>query len=53
VEDHHRELKEVMEEYGHVGQEVRKTIGDVASAFMGAQRGAGIVVLQTANVPLD
>ena len=50
MEDHERELREVMGEDGHehVGNEVRKTIGDVASAFVAARRGAGIV-LQASN----
>jgi hypothetical protein len=51
VEDHGQELREVMGEdgHGHIGHEVRKTIGDVASAFVAARRGAGIVVLQASN----
>src|ERR1700722_4498430 len=53
VEDHHQELKELMEEHGHVGQEVRKTIGDVASSYVAAGRGAAVVVLQAAHAPLD
>ncbi|KAL1741415.1 Sodium/hydrogen exchanger family-domain-containing protein [Schizophyllum fasciatum] len=53
VETHAKELKEVMERYAHVGVEVRKTVGDVATAFVSADRGAGVVVLQAANVGLE
>lgn len=50
VEDHRKELKELMEEFGGgVGPEVRKAIGNVASAFVLAGVGDGIVVLQTAT----
>ncbi|KAJ2934165.1 hypothetical protein H1R20_g2904, partial [Candolleomyces eurysporus] len=48
VEDHRRELKDVMDEYGQLGPEVRKALGDVASAFVAADIASGIVVLQTA-----
>ena len=34
VEDHHKELKKLVETHGSVGGEVRKTIGDVASALV-------------------
>ena len=53
VEDHRGELKEVMDRYGSVGNEVKKTIGDVATALLVAGRGAGIIVMQAANVALD
>ncbi|KAJ7504288.1 Sodium/hydrogen exchanger family-domain-containing protein [Mycena galericulata] len=49
VEDHAGELKELIEEYGSVGTEVRKTMGDVASAFVVASTGSGIVVVQAAT----
>ncbi|KAF9565112.1 hypothetical protein CPC08DRAFT_630409 [Agrocybe pediades] len=49
VENHRKELKELMDEHGRLGSEVRKTIGDVATAFVVAGVGSGIVVLQAAN----
>ncbi|PPQ69428.1 hypothetical protein CVT24_001477 [Panaeolus cyanescens] len=50
VENHRKELKQLMEEHEHVSTEVRKTIGDVATAFVVAGVGSGIVVLQAAGV---
>ena len=41
-----------MDEHIHVGAEVRKTVGDVATAFVVAGVGSGIVVLQAAPVSL-
>ncbi len=38
-----------MQEHGDVGAEVRKTIGDVATTFVVAGVGSGIVVLQAAG----
>ena len=49
-ETYHRELRQVMEEHGHVGSEVRRTLGDVATAILLAGRGAGIIVLQAAHI---
>lgn len=49
VENHRYELKELMDEYQNVGTEVRKTIGDVATAFLVAGCGTGVVVLQAAG----
>lgn len=49
VENHRRELKELMNECEDVGEEVRKTIGDVATAFVVAGVGSGVVVLQAAG----
>ncbi|KAL1667018.1 Sodium/hydrogen exchanger family-domain-containing protein [Schizophyllum commune] len=53
VENHAKELKEVMERYTHVGVEVRKTVGDVATAFVSADSGAGVVVVQAANIAVE
>ncbi|KAG6888532.1 hypothetical protein C0995_007644 [Termitomyces sp. Mi166 len=49
VENHAKELKDVMAEYGSVRSEVKKTIGDVATAFVVAGCAEGVVVLQEAN----
>lgn len=49
VEDHGKELKDLMHEYENVGSEVKKTIGDVGAAFVVAGRGTGMVVLQAAH----
>jgi hypothetical protein len=49
VENHQQELRELMEEHGRVGAEVRKTVGDVATAFVVAGVGSGVVVLQAAG----
>ncbi|KAJ7066533.1 Sodium/hydrogen exchanger family-domain-containing protein [Mycena amicta] len=50
VENHAGELKELVGEYGSVGAEVRKTMGDVASAFVVAGAGDGLVVLQAGRI---
>jgi hypothetical protein len=52
VESHAAELKTLMEKYGSTSaaSEVRKTIGDVATAFVAARSYAGLIVLQ-ANTP--
>lgn len=49
VEDHHKELKKLIEAYGHVGGEVRKTIGDVATALVASGCNVGLIVLQASN----
>ncbi|TFK34191.1 Sodium/hydrogen exchanger family-domain-containing protein, partial [Crucibulum laeve] len=48
VENHLSELKGLMEEHRHVSSEVRKTVGDVATGFVVAGCGSGVVVLQAA-----
>jgi hypothetical protein len=48
VESHQQELKELTEEHGSVGHEVKKTIGDVATAFVVSGCKAGLVVVQAA-----
>ncbi|KAG1814783.1 Sodium/hydrogen exchanger family-domain-containing protein [Suillus subaureus] len=54
VENHHAELKDLVEEYRVVGHEVTsKTIGDVATAFMVSGCATAMVVLQAANVGLE
>jgi len=50
VENHAEELKELIDEYGSVGSEVRKTMGDVASSFVVASAGSGLVVVQAADI---
>lgn len=53
VENHHSELKQLMEQHSAFGSEVRKTVGDVAAALMATGCKASIVVLQAANVSQD
>ena len=48
VENHSVELQTLMDEHSHVGAEVRKTVGDVATAFVVAGVGSGVVVVQAA-----
>lgn len=50
VENHRKELNELMSEHEYVGAEVRKTIGDVGTAFVVAGVGSGIVVVQAAGI---
>jgi hypothetical protein len=47
--DHRMELKEIMADRGSLGAEVRKTVGDVASAFVLSGVGSGVLVLQAAG----
>jgi len=49
VENHRTELQTLMNEHSYVGAEVRKTIGDVATAFVVAKVGSGVVVVQAAT----
>ncbi|KAG1858827.1 Sodium/hydrogen exchanger family-domain-containing protein [Suillus subluteus] len=54
VENHHAELKDLVEEHRVVGHEVtRKTIGDVATAFVVSGCATAMVVLQAANVETE
>lgn len=53
AENHHAELKGLIEEYGSVASEVKKTVGDVASAFISTRSEASVVVLQAANASVD
>ncbi|KAI0344479.1 hypothetical protein BDW22DRAFT_1326663 [Trametopsis cervina] len=53
AENHHAELKQLIDEHGGVASEVKKTVGDVASAFIVTGSKASIVVLQAANVADD
>lgn len=54
VEDHHAELKELSDERGeHLTSDVRKTIGDVASAFVVTDVRAALVVMQATTAAMD
>ncbi|THH13512.1 hypothetical protein EW146_g6712 [Bondarzewia mesenterica] len=53
VENHHAELKKLMEEHGAIGSEVKKTVGDVATAFILSRCNAGLVVMQAATTSLE
>ena len=48
VENHHAELKTVMEEHGGVGNEVKRTVGDVTTALVVSGCQASMIVFQTA-----
>ena len=48
VENHHVELKALVEEYGGVGGEVKRTVGDVATALVVSRCQANVIVFQTA-----
>jgi len=52
VENHRDELKQLVEEHGSVGNEVKKTIGDVATALVVSGCKAGLVVIQ-AGAPTE
>lgn len=49
VETHSREIDDLMGECGHVGSEVKKTIGDVATSFVLSRCGSGVIVVQAAT----
>jgi len=55
VEDHHVELKDLVDEHQvPVGYKVmKKTIGDVATAFLVSKCASAVVVLQAANVAME
>lgn len=53
VENHRKELSMMIEKHGSVGHEVKKTIGDVATAFVVSGCKASLVVIQAANTPAD
>ena len=48
VENHHAELKGVMEEHGGVGNEVKRTVGDVTTALVVSGCQASMIVFQAA-----
>ncbi|CCL99749.1 uncharacterized protein FIBRA_01771 [Fibroporia radiculosa] len=52
-EYHQQELKQLMEHHGAVGSEIRKTMGDVASALLVTGSKASIAVFQAADTSLD
>ncbi|TBU30002.1 Sodium/hydrogen exchanger family-domain-containing protein [Dichomitus squalens] len=48
VENHHAELKTIMEEHGGVGSEVKRTVGDVTTALVVSGCQANVIVFQAA-----
>jgi hypothetical protein len=46
-------LKQLMTAHGNVGNDVKRTLGDMATAFLLAGRGAGIIVLQAAHTSVE
>lgn len=53
VESHGKELDEILEEKGPVGNEVRKTMGDVATAVIVSGLSAGLLVVQAGKGNTD
>ncbi|EKM52040.1 uncharacterized protein PHACADRAFT_187402 [Phanerochaete carnosa HHB-10118-sp] len=53
AENHHVELKGLMDEHGGIATEVKKTVGDVAAAFIVTGSKTSIVVLQAADAGVD
>ena len=55
VENHHAEIKTVMEEHGtaNLGSEVRKTVGDVAASIILSKCDTNVAVVQAAHAALD
>ncbi|KZS90464.1 hypothetical protein SISNIDRAFT_443933 [Sistotremastrum niveocremeum HHB9708] len=51
VESHQAELDAIVRDSGGIGQEFRKTVGDVASALVVTGSQDGLIVMQAANVP--
>lgn len=49
AENHSQEMKTLIEEHGQVPSEVRKTMGDVASAFIMTGSSSGVMILQAAS----
>jgi len=45
----HRELKEVMEMHGKMDGDVKKTVGDVATALVVSGCDNGLIVMQAAQ----
>ncbi|KAI0632272.1 Sodium/hydrogen exchanger family-domain-containing protein [Trametes polyzona] len=52
VENHHAELKSVMEEHGGIANEVKRTVGDVATSLVVSGCQASVLVFQ-ASVSAD
>ncbi|KDQ15147.1 hypothetical protein BOTBODRAFT_65764 [Botryobasidium botryosum FD-172 SS1] len=53
VESHHQELRELLSENSYVGSEIRKTVGDVATALITSRCPAALIVLQAAKTSDD
>jgi len=49
VEDHHAELRTLQAEYGPMRADVRKTIGNVGTAFVMAGVNASLLVMQASG----
>jgi len=50
VENHHTELRTLEEEHGAVRADVRKTVGDVGTAFVMAGINASLLVMQASGI---
>jgi hypothetical protein len=53
VEDHHAELRMLEGEHSAVRADVRKTVGDIGTAFVSAGFDANLLVMQASSVQLD
>jgi hypothetical protein len=53
VEDHHAELRILEGEHSAVRADVRKTVGDIGTAFVSAGFDANLLVMQASGVQLD
>lgn len=53
VEDHHAELRALEAEYGAVRGDMRKTVGDVGTAFVMAGIDANLLVMQASGTHSD
>lgn len=53
VEDHHAELSMLEGEHNAVRADVRKTVGDIGTAFVSAGFEANLLVMQASSVQLD
>lgn len=50
VENHHAELRTLEEQHGAVRADVRKTVGDVGTAFVMAGINASLLVMQASGI---
>jgi hypothetical protein len=49
VDSHKQELKQLIPEYRSVDQDVTKTIGEIATAFLASSNNTGMIIIQASN----